>query len=218
MVKTFFQKLSLGVALLCAPMTANAIVIDFNDITGTGLRNISVVYEEEGIIFSDNTGANLIAVLLGAPGYGGSPSLATGISPRLNLGGGARFDRPFSLISVDINGISNNASLRELFVEINGINSITRNTFQTLFSIDNDINTFQTLRLSNGLLDFHSININRFFDGTFIVDNIVISRPNEIPTSISEPSSLALLGTGLIGFGLLLQRRQRYGAKNQHGS
>ena len=182
-------------ALLSASLAAHANTIDFNTLPGNNGDSFAS-YTEAGFLVQNSAGQYLVGKIYGNP----VPSLfsgydETGASASITItavGGGA-----FSFLSADLASDGGNST----YAFSGSFNGVPIFPLQTGTVVDGGFRTFNSTSPSVQLTSLTITENGRDYN----VDNIVV---NPSATAVTpEPSSIALLGTGLLGVAGMLRKR-----------
>ena len=186
--------------------SAHSAVIDFESLAliNAGLNSQGQTYSEDGFTL-DHTGANEFRTFGTLESrFVGSTSLINdsydGLTTLTRDGGGA-----FSLVSIDLNELNQDAAVSVEFTGITSANAVVSQTF-TLDGIKNTVDSFFFNALfadvvevswlqgpNDGRQNFHQF------------DNINLS-------AVPLPAAFPLYATGLLGFGFAAYRKRRKSA------
>jgi hypothetical protein len=182
------KRFILATLLAAAGFNANAVVMDFNQLTGSSLVNRGIHYEEDG--FQLDTAAGGIgfnSIHADDYRYDGSIGFfnrtADAITTLTKIGGGL-----FSLDSIDLDSLNGNNQVTVTFIGT----LLNNSTISTSFS-PNSPNGLQTFTFGTAFDNVKSVSWSQ--DPNYhSFDNINVSA------QVPEPGTVAMLGLGLLAF------------------
>lgn len=194
------KRFLLAALLATAGFNANAVVMDFNQLTGSGLQSRGYHYEEDGFQLDTTGSQGFYSIHSNDYRYDGSVGFFNdtidGITRLTKIGGGL-----FSLDSIDMDSL-------------NGGYQVTVNFIGTLLNGSTVSTSFRT----NAANNLQTFDFGTSFDNVTSVawtqaspyhsfDNIVVNA-----AQVPEPGTVAMLGLGLLG--VFASRRKSEKSKN----
>ena len=178
---------------------AQAVVIDFDGLVGSGTVERGFTYTEDGFVLDNLRGTDLRSIHSGGFSFTGSVSFANGFGDgitRLTKSGGGVFD----LDSIDLD--SYNSFEQAVTVTFTGTLLDTSTVTQS-FTTDAVFAAMQTFAFGEAFNSVTKVEWTQAFPFHHF-DNIVLDAPDV--SQVPEPMTLTLLGAGLAGLGAVRRR------------
>jgi hypothetical protein len=197
-VITLKTPLAILALCLCSALSARAGTITFNTLPQPGPNTTFVGFNYTEIGFTFSSLGGLLTPNTGSGDYTGTGTLISGGGP-INLV--AAVASPFNVTSIDVSEL--NRGFFPITMTFTGLLQGGGTVTQTF--VTNGVFGLDTFNLT-GFTNLSSLAINSAGGATFQIDNVNVSSST---APVPEPTTMLLLGTGLVGITAKVRKRRK---------